>query len=242
MPFVSQTNLSPSSPDALWQRCQQSLQEELPAQQFNTWIRPLRHEARFDELCLLAPNRFIKDWVVDKFLSRINQLVANYSNGGSYCVSVEVSIAMQPQPTLTESAPITQQRPQEPPRPVTTAHTPIAPRALANASLRPEGNLQHESKLIEQYNFDTFVEGKSNQFARAAAMQVAENPGGSNNPLFLYGGVGLGKTHLMHSVGNALLASNKNARIVYLHSERFVADMVKALQLNAINDFKRFYR
>ncbi|MGI9286826.1 MAG: chromosomal replication initiator protein DnaA [Pseudomonadales bacterium] len=237
MPSVSQTNLSSPSSDALWQRCQQSLQEELPAQQFNTWIRPLRHETRFDELRLLAPNRFIKDWVVDKFLSRINQLVTNHSNGGSYCVSVEVGVAIQPVASLTETGPTTQQRP-----PAVTLQTSTALTAPANAPLRLEGNVKHESKLIEQYNFDTFVEGKSNQFARAAAMQVAENPGGSNNPLFLYGGVGLGKTHLMHSVGNALLAGNKNARIVYLHSERFVADMVKALQLNAINDFKRFYR
>jgi chromosomal replication initiator protein len=105
-----------------------------------------------------------------------------------------------------------------------------------------DGAIKHQSSLIENYTFDTFVEGKSNQLARAAAMQVAENPGGAYNPLFLYGGVGLGKTHLMHAVGNAMLKTNPNAKIVYLHSERFVADMVKALQLNAINDFKRFYR
>jgi chromosomal replication initiator protein len=104
------------------------------------------------------------------------------------------------------------------------------------------GNIKHLSGINRNYTFDNFVEGKSNQLAHAAAMQVAENPGGSYNPLFIYGGVGLGKTHLMHAVGNALLTKNPNARVVYLHSERFVADMVKALQLKAMTEFKRFYR
>lgn len=98
------------------------------------------------------------------------------------------------------------------------------------------------SNLNASFTFDSFVEGKSNQLALAAAQQVAENPGGSYNPLFIYGGVGLGKTHLMHAVGNAMRVENPQAKIVYLHSERFVADMVKALQLKAIDDFKRFYR
>ena len=105
-----------------------------------------------------------------------------------------------------------------------------------------DGSLQHQHNLVDNYTFDNFVEGKSNQLALAAARQVAENPGESYNPLFLYGGVGLGKTHLMHAVGNALKQQKPGAKIVYLHSERFVADMVKALQLNAISDFKRYYR
>jgi chromosomal replication initiator protein len=108
--------------------------------------------------------------------------------------------------------------------------------------VRVEGGMKHESALNAAFTFDTFVEGKSNQLARAAAMQVANNAGGAYNPLFLYGGVGLGKTHLMHAVGNSIVSKNPAAKVVYLHSERFVADMVKALQLNAINDFKRFYR
>lgn len=216
----------------------------------------MQHEARFDELCLLAPNRFIKDWVADKFLPRINQLVTSYGNGASYSVSVEVAAALKKVVSYADSNAVLQSPPVEPlPRepllrePQPELHRPAARRELefefspaADVSARSNASIAHDSKLIAQYNFDTFVEGKSNQFARAAAMQVAENPGGSNNPLFLYGGVGLGKTHLMHSVGNALLANDKSARIVYLHSERFVADMVKALQLNAINDFKRFYR
>lgn len=105
-----------------------------------------------------------------------------------------------------------------------------------------EGGLVHRNYLNTSFTFANFVEGKSNQLGLAAATQVAENPGGSYNPLFIYGGVGLGKTHLMHAVGNALINRRPNAKVVYLHSERFVADMVKALQLNAINDFKRYYR
>ena len=111
-----------------------------------------------------------------------------------------------------------------------------------NRQVQVEGSLKHQSGLNPNFTFETFVEGKSNQLARAASRQVAENPGGAYNPLFLYGGVGLGKTHLMHAVGNHLAGLRENAKVVYLHSERFVADMVKALQLNAINDFKRFYR
>jgi chromosomal replication initiator protein len=120
--------------------------------------------------------------------------------------------------------------------------SPIRPTPKARAKKEVEGGIQHQNSLVENYTFETFVEGKSNQLARAAARQVAENPGGSYNPLFLYGGVGLGKTHLMHAVGNALQQQNPDAKVVYLHSERFVADMVKALQLNAINEFKRYYR
>lgn len=116
----------------------------------------------------------------------------------------------------------------------------MAPRT--ERTVQVEGGLKHTSYLNRTFTFDNFVEGKSNQLARAAAWQVADNPKHGYNPLFLYGGVGLGKTHLMHAVGNHLLAKNPNAKVVYLHSERFVADMVKALQLNAINEFKRFYR
>ena len=116
------------------------------------------------------------------------------------------------------------------------------PRAERARKVEVAGSLQHQHHLVENYTFDNFIEGKSNQLALAASKQVAQNPGDSYNPLFLYGGVGLGKTHLMHAVGNALKQENPQAKVVYLHSERFVADMVKALQLNAISDFKRYYR
>ncbi|WP_101758650.1 chromosomal replication initiator protein DnaA [Oceanicoccus sp. KOV_DT_Chl] len=228
-------------PDSVWQQCIRFLQDELPSQQFNTWIRPLQVEINANHIQLLAPNRFVRDWVNNKYLERISEIVAETS-GQSFEVNLEISSPVSS----------TQQRVLEPSTP-----RPFNP--MSNASLRQqdiiippsqkplrsvevEGGIKHQSFLIENYTFDTFVEGKSNQLARAASMQVAENAGGAYNPLFLYGGVGLGKTHLMHAVGNALLQKNPNAKVVYLHSERFVADMVKALQLNAINEFKRYYR
>ena len=217
-------------PERTWQKCIECLQEELPAQQFNTWIRPLAASGDDAHLRLLAPNRFVKDWVNDKFLVRIKELVAELSPDRPCQVELEVGNRTAPPP---ERATVP-----EKPR---VASAP-ANRLSGSRQVEVEGSIKHQNNLIENYTFGSFVEGKSNQLARAAAMQVAENPGGSYNPLFLYGGVGLGKTHLMHAVGNALLKKNPNAKIIYLHSERFVADMVKALQLNAINEFKRYYR
>lgn len=212
-----------------WLRCVEFLQDELPAQQFNTWIKPLAASGEDGRLRLLAPNRFIRDWVNDKFLGRIQELALELSPGRPIEVLLDVG---------TGSALATRvERVVERPKPA------AAPARLSGErQVEVEGGIKHQGNLIENYTFTSFVEGKSNQLARAAAMQVAGNPGGSYNPLFLYGGVGLGKTHLMHAVGNALLQRNPKAKIVYLHSERFVADMVKALQLNAINEFKRYYR
>lgn len=213
------------------------LQDELPAQQFNTWIRPLQVQVEGGSLKLLAPNRFIKDWVNDKFLSRISELLAQLS-GQSFDVQVEIrSASGATKPKLaTDSAP---------PVALNASNAKVVKDkrpGVAQRKVEVEGGLQHQSYLSPHYTFTSFVEGKSNQLALAAASQVAQNSGGSYNPLFLYGGVGLGKTHLMHAVGNALVEKTPNAKVVYLHSERFVADMVKALQLNAINEFKRYYR
>ncbi len=213
-----------------WLRCVEFLQDELPAQQFNTWIRPLAASGEDGELRLLAPNRFIRDWVSDKFLGRIQELALEFSPGRPVAVLLDVGSA---------PAAVKQVSPIDKPKAAIAAP---APRLAGGRQVEVEGGIKHQGNLIENYTFTNFVEGKSNQLARAAAMQVAENPGGSYNPLFLYGGVGLGKTHLMHAVGNALQKRNPNAKVVYLHSERFVADMVKALQLNAINEFKRYYR
>ena len=248
----------------LWQQCVFSLQEELPTQQFNTWIRPLEVElvnkGNDTTLLLKAPNRFIKDWVKDKYLNRIEALSEKFSQGCVKQVEVDIAAAQQ-QVAFTQVQQVAA---------VAVSHTeqslelikgpdlnqaeealadaePVSRKAnvqlqLVESNTRLESGITHQSNVIPNYTFETFVEGKSNQLARAAAMQVAENPGGSYNPLFLYGGVGLGKTHLMHAVGNELMRKNPEAKVVYLHSERFVADMVKALQLNAINDFKRYYR
>lgn len=259
-------------PASIWSRCISHLQSELPAQQFNTWILPLRvDEHNTDALRLLAPNRFVLDWVADKFLSRIQELVE--TEDGDHKVEIAVvarqSAAFQQADgaapgarpgTVTASSSSASGQPargdnehnqfdgfgagREDAAPAKRSS------AIGNGGrqqpqvVREEISpvVQHRSFLSSNFTFKNFVQGKSNQLGLAAATQVAENPGGSYNPLFIYGGVGLGKTHLMHAVGNALLERQPDAKVVYLHSERFVADMVKALQLNAINDFKRFYR
>lgn len=219
---------------AVWQKCVSYLEQELPSQQFNTWIRPLTVESDIGRLRLLAPNRFVKDWVNDKFLSRIRDILKQ--DHATADLDIELAIgSSSPIASVPKSIPVP-----KPQTPVTAS--PKVVKMNGDREPQVEGGLRHQNSLIENYTFDSFIEGKSNQLARAAAKQVADNPGGSYNPLFLYGGVGLGKTHLMHAVGNALLEKNPNAKIVYLHSERFVADMVKALQLNAINEFKRYYR
>ena len=211
-----------------WQHCLNRLSGDIPQQQFNTWIRPLRAEWQESGLVLAAPNRFIRDFVAEKYLPLIHTYLLDVVAPAASQASVTVQSGQPAAPSsvtpIASGAAQALSRPAEaPPRP--------APAALVSPS-----------SLVEGYTFERFVEGKSNQLALAAAQQVAEHPGSSYNPLFLYGGVGLGKTHLMHAVGNAMRCQNPEAKIVYLHSERFVADMVKALQLNAINDFKRFYR
>ena len=211
-----------------WQHCLNRLGGDIPQQQFNTWIRPLRAEWQESGLMLAAPNRFIRDFVAEKYLPLINTYLLDVVAPAAAQASITVQGTPPPAPSSVR--PIASGAAQAVTRPVKAPERP-APAALVSPS-----------SLVEGYTFERFVEGKSNQLALAAAQQVAEHPGLSYNPLFLYGGVGLGKTHLMHAVGNAMRRKNPDAKIVYLHSERFVADMVKALQLNAINDFKRFYR
>lgn len=229
----------------VWYACLERLQEEIPQQQFNTWLRPLQAELRNDGLLLYAPNRFVLDWVKERYLRRIEELLGEFL-GPSEVVSVQLRIGsvekVRAAPDM-RSGPMTRKREDRSDDLDDAAETRVEEKTFnSRREVRVEGGMQHESSLNPFFTFETFVEGKSNQLARAAAMQVANNAGGAYNPLFLYGGVGLGKTHLMHAVGNAILQKNPGAKVVYLHSERFVADMVKALQLNAINDFKRFYR
>lgn len=198
---------------SIWELCLGRLEGELSAQQFNTWIRPLQAVEAGDGLRLLAPNRFVLDWITEQYLDRIRGLLDQVCDGRTVNVSVEVGSSA--------------------PAPVVHAATP-APEAPPVR--RPANNLN------AGFRFDTFVEGKSNQLARAASIQAAENPGVSYNPLFICGGVGLGKTHLMQAIGHAILQHKPGANVAYLHSERFVADMVRALQHGTINEFKRFYR
>lgn len=240
----------------LWQQCVDLLRDELPAQQFNTWIRPLQVEAEGDELRVYAPNRFVLDWVNEKYLSRLLELLSERATGLAPALSLLIgskrtAAAALPSASMARTqlqlAPAAVTTPAQASlsvRPVAISAEPAiaSPPARVERNVQVEGGLKHTSYINRTFTFENFVEGKSNQLARAAAWQVADNPKHGYNPLFLYGGVGLGKTHLMHAVGNHLLKKNPNAKVVYLHSERFVADMVKALQLNAINEFKRFYR
>ena len=204
-----------SAESTLWNQCLRVLQAELPEQQFNTWIRPLQAVDDGNVLRLLAPNRFVVDWLQQHYLQRIEQLVLD--DGGGTDLIVEVGSRSSSNSALTTNR----------------------PRAVP---IRPPDPSRLVSRLNPVFTFESFVEGKSNQLARAAAIQVSQNPGLSYNPLFIYGGVGLGKTHLMHAIGNAMQKAKPEARVSYVHSERFVGDMVKGLQHNTISEFKRSYR
>jgi chromosomal replication initiator protein len=202
---------------SIWQSCLEQLEGELSPQQFNTWIRPLQAVEDEAGIRLLAPNRFVLEWIHHQYLERIRELVGANMNGRDWALRLEVG--SQPAPA-----------------PAGRTVEPVVPAASRSPSRRYSNNLN------PGFTFDSFVEGKSNQLARAASMQAAQNPGSAYNPLFICGGVGLGKTHLMQAIGHAILQNKPGANIAYLHSERFVADMVRALQHNAINEFKRYYR
>ena len=196
----------------LWNRCVQTLQAELTEQEFNTWIRPLQAVEDGHMLRLLAPNHFVINWIEQHYLKKISKLLGKQLNP---------VLLVGSRQTVTTKKNETNNRPS----------------IQSIAKSKPI-----ENRLNPAFIFNTFVEGKSNQLARAAASQVSKNPGKSYNPLFIYGGVGLGKTHLMQAIGNELLTKNPSAKVTYLHSERFVSDMVKGLQHNTISEFKRVYR
>ncbi|AOT06377.1 chromosomal replication initiator protein DnaA [Pseudoalteromonas luteoviolacea] len=226
---------------SVWQSCLYVLQDELPSQQFNMWVRPLQAESTEDTLTIYAPNRFVLDWVREKYLNRINELLIEICGDEApelrFDVGSKPMAQVQPQvsagtPADDFSAPSSSQ---------TSAKSQMqAP--VNDVKVEPAPKSSVKSNIKENYTFDNFVEGKSNQLAKAAATQVADNPGSAFNPVFIYGGTGLGKTHLLHAVGNGIIDKKPDAKIVYMHSERFVQDMVKALQNNAIEDFKRYYR
>ena len=194
---------------SLWGRCVQQLRSDLPEQQFNTWIRPLQAVEEAQVIRLLAPNRFVVDWVNSNCLDRITEF---FREAPGMTVRVEVG---------------------------SLANLQRAPVPLAG---KPRVGAAIGGRLNPDYTFEKFVEGKSNQMARAAALQVGSNPGRGYNPLFIYGGVGLGKTHLMQAIGHVIVANRPEARVAYVHSEQFVGDMVRALQHNTINEFKGAYR
>ncbi len=211
-------------PESLWNRCLRVLEGELPEQQFNTWVRPLQAVERDGEIKLLAPNRYVIEWLGQNLLPRIKELVLAFAEGLAPEVALDVGSRAQAATQVVRAVGASQGGPGGAARVAK-----LAPTVLG-------------SRINAEFTFDSFVEGKSNQLAKAAAIQVAGNPGKAYNPLFIYGGVGLGKTHLMHAVANKLKERNSESRLAYVHSERFVGDMVKALQHNTINDFKTAYR
>lgn len=203
----------------VWEKCVRQLKGELTSAEFNTWILPLQARIDGSALRLFAPNRFVLDWTRQHYEQRLLELCGLFSDGGIAQISFAVGGVDH------------------------DSHEEVTRTRVSAVMVAPDDTERRASaNLNPDFTFDSFVEGKSNQLARAASMQIGQNPGTAYNPLFIYGGVGLGKTHLMHAVGNIVLASNPNARVVYLHSERFVAEMIKALQHNRIDEFKRTYR
>ncbi len=204
----------------LWQACLDRLESELSEQQLNTWIRPLHALEEDDMLRLLAPNHFVLDWVKEHHLESILGALQQLYPNRNLQVLLEIGSSRKPPAKKAEAAVAGD----------TTAEESVLEGEAPGGGLNPD------------FTFDNFVEGKSNQLARAACTQVAQNPGTAYNPLFIYGGTGLGKTHLLHAVGNLLRAHNPAVRVVYQHAEHFVSHMVRALQHNTINQFKHYYR
>ncbi len=213
--------------DDFWTLCLTHFQEKLNAQQYNTWIKPLRADGSAGNVRVSAPSRFVAAWVKDRFLPEISSLAENYFGVPTTIEVVTAKAAASKEPPATApsfSSALDNTRPNTPP-----SRAPIS-------SMSPEGSL-----LNPGLSFATFVPGKANELARAAGMQIAENPGNGYNPLFVYGGVGLGKTHLIQAIGNQMLALKPTARIRYIHAERYVSDMVRAFRHKAFDDFKNKY-
>ncbi|WAK02195.1 chromosomal replication initiator protein DnaA [Methylobacter sp. YRD-M1] len=196
---------------SIWNNCLSKLENEISSSDFSTWIRPLQAIESDGQIKLLAPNRFVLDWVKQHHFAKIEETIHEFSNGTLNLI-LEIG-------SKKSAAP-----------------------AAATIAKPAETKKASPNFLNKAFTFDNFVEGKSNQLAKAASIQVSENIGKAYNPLLIYGSSGLGKTHMMHAIGNAVLQKNPSATIVYLHSEKFVQDMVKALQQNSINTFKEYYR
>src|SRR5258706_7041651 len=203
--------------DSFWNHCLRHFEKALPAQQYKTWIQPLHAHLDGENVVVSAPNRFVLEWVKDKFLADIERLSAEY-----LCKPVDVVLNLGERST---AVPI-----DLPPGIKTISEPPPA---------KPK--IREQTRLNPSFTFDSFVTGKANQLARAAALQVAEHPGVAYNPLFVYGGVGLGKTHLIQAIGNMLLEFNPSANVRYIHAEQYVSDVVRAYQHKAFDDFKRYY-
>ncbi|MDD4965954.1 chromosomal replication initiator protein DnaA [Halothiobacillus sp.] len=222
----------------LWQQCIDRLSEDLPVQQINMWIRPLQAELKTENhLILWAPNRFVMDMVAQQYKSKILEQAQILLERPDLQLGLQVGSVPSEQPVDVPAAATLSSK-------SGTSPSGVAPRVEQPVDLAESdtGSKEFVSHINKKFNFDNFVEGKSNQLARAASQQVAQNPGVGYNPLFIYGGVGLGKTHLMQAVGNAILERSPDARVVYLHSERYVQQMVSSIKNNTIEEFKNFYR
>jgi chromosomal replication initiator protein len=220
--------------EKFWPICLSRFEQELSAQQFNTWIKPLQLEVSDNAIRLLAPNKFVQQWVKDRFLGKIETIAAELLPDNT---QIELVISDK----IALKKPISQ-------KPVKNATSLIAEvgdtKTVASAISKDSTNRragERNSGLNPSFNFNNYVTGRANQLARAAAIQVAENPGQAYNPLFIYGGVGLGKTHLLQAIGNQLKQQNPEAKIRYLHAERYVSDVVKAYENKAFDEFKRQY-
>jgi chromosomal replication initiator protein len=209
--------------DYFWDICLDLLRNELTEQQFNTWIKPLEYRFDEDHITISAPNRFVQQWVKEKFLKKIADLSTEY-------FSRIVPINFQLQTAHLKKINSVQGVPHK--------DLPL-PQNHQKPTNSPRGSVS--SRLLPHFTFENLVTGKANQLARAAALQVSENPGVAYNPLFIYGGVGLGKTHLIQSIGNHLKTLHPSSKISYIHAERYVSDVVKAYQHKAFEDFKQYY-
>ncbi|MGP1930248.1 MAG: chromosomal replication initiator protein DnaA [Arsenophonus sp. ET-YP4-MAG3] len=216
----------------LWQKCLTRLRSELPTTEFNMWIRPLQAELNENILELYAPNRFVLDLVRNKYINNINKLLSDFC--GSDIPVLKFKIGNKPQITQRYISMYTKVN-----EAISIPINSIIPTSLDNEQFQTK--IIYNSNANTKHTFNNFIKGKSNQLACTIANQVADNPGRSYNPLFLYSRTGLGKTHLLHAVGNKIITHKTNAKVIYMHSERFVQDIVKALQNNAIEDFKRYY-
>jgi chromosomal replication initiator protein len=216
---------SPMGAPDLWQECLERMAQELPEPQFNTWIKPLGAQVSedFSKVTVFVANRFKLDWIRAQYAQRIAQVLSEI-----YGQSVHLELAITPREAPAKSSPVQRE-------------APPAPSAEATAEPVPEPRAAARHRLNPLLTFDTLVEGSANRMARAAALHVATMPGQMYNPLFIYGGVGLGKTHLVHAVGNRLLADRPEAKVLYIHAEQFVSDVVKAYQRKTFDEFKERY-
>ena len=222
--------------DKFWSYCLSQFEKELPAQQFITWIKPLSvQQDDAATLTVVAPNRFVLQWVRDKFLARLQSLANEH-----FGVPMTVALLLADKPPSNTSsvstvAPATSAS--------STTSTPTATRLSPAAGAPSRAPLMPRdlSRLNPAFTFDSFVTGKANELARAAAAQVAEKSGTAYNPLFIYGGVGLGKTHLAHAIGNYFRSHAPQGKVRYIHAEQYVSDVVRAYQHKAFDDFKRYY-